>query len=262
MTPTKPTIALLDVDRLVYAVAFQVQGKDEPEANILNSAKLMLEALKREVKGLMPSIEKFQVILSDARNFRKMLDNMEKPYKGNRGPKPDACGIIRDYFRKYQKAWSSPYCEADDVCAMLHHKQHREGTYNTLLVDIDKDSLNTPGWHMSPSIKRKGFITKEAKVFFVESDDASYNFYKQLLTGDTVDNIPGVPGIGPKKADSILKGCRCANEMYAKVLDLYVEEYQELCYSEVIRVIIQRGNLLHMRRWPQDFWIPPAQHED
>ena len=40
----------------------------------------------------------------------------------------------------------------------------------------------------------------------MEQEGGHRNLRRQWLTGDTADNIPGIKGIGPKKADKILNG--------------------------------------------------------
>ena len=260
MIRTKPTTALMDLDRLTYAVAFMVEGKDEPEANILNSAKLMLEASKREITELAPTVTKFKLFLSHEKNFRKEIAQ-EHIYKGNRGEKPEAIGLIRDYF-KGRGAFTYPHMEADDLTSISHWKSHRDGSHDTLIYDIDKDLDMVPGWRVRPSLKQKGFIKREATIEFITPEEAMRSFYRQLLTGDSIDNIGGLKGVGKKVADKVIGDSTKPQELFTKVLDKYLEELNGSCYSEVMRLIFERGNLLWMKRFPGDVWIPPAQHED
>ena len=66
-------------------------------------------------------------------------------------------------------------------------------------------------------------------------------FYLQCLTGDGVDNIPGCPGIGPKKAYAILKDLE-PHEMYDAVLNTYIEKG---CDETLL---LEQGRLLWMTR--------------
>ena len=81
-----PDTALVDLDRLVYAVGFSVEGQDEPEGHILHTAKLMARALCKEVKECFPSVKTFKFFISDENNFRKHISR-ERIYKGNKGPR-------------------------------------------------------------------------------------------------------------------------------------------------------------------------------
>lgn len=255
-----PTTALMDLDRLTYAVAFIVEGKDETKANILNSAKLMLEAAKVEILELASTVTKFKLFLSHEKNFRKEIAQ-ERVYKGSRGTKPEAIGLIRDYY-KSKGAHTFPYMEADDLTSISHWKSHRDGTYDTVIYDVDKDLDMVPGWRIYPSLKQKGFIKREAEISLISSEEAVRSFYRQLLTGDTTDDIGGLRGVGKKGANCVLGDSTCPQELYVKVLDKYLEVLNGHCYSEIMQLIFERGNLLWMKRFPGDVWIPPRQMDN
>jgi len=76
----------------------------------------------------------------------------------------------------------------------------------------------------------------------------------QMLKGDQVDNIPGVPGIGPVKAAKALAGLTTEEQMYLAVKELYEQHYGEKA-AEALR---ENGQLLWMRRTPQEWWTPPS----
>jgi DNA polymerase-1 len=86
-----------------------------------------------------------------------------------------------------------PNLEADDVMGIA---QTNGKTPNTVIVSVDKDMRQIPGWHLNPH--------KEDFPVLVTEDDADYLFYMQWLTGDATDGYPGIKGIGPKTAEKIL----------------------------------------------------------
>ena len=86
-------------------------------------------------------------------------------------------------------------CEADDVIGFLATYDNGE---ERIVVSEDKDLLTIPGMHWD---------IKNQTLWEQDKDTADYLFYKQALTGDSVDNYQGCPGIGPKKAEKILNEC-------------------------------------------------------
>ena len=106
----------------------------------------------------------------------------------------------------------------------------------------DKDLNNTPG-------ERYNFIKNEH--YTITPEEASYNFYRQMLTGDTADNIPGINGIGPKKSEKLLAPWMGDKEMEEVVFNQYQKQYDNP-YEAMTEV----GRLLWMRREDNEMWEP------
>lgn len=73
-------------------------------------------------------------------------------------------------------------------------------------------------------------------------------FYYQLLIGDSVDNIPGCPGIGPKTAIKLLRDAESEGELYDVVLAQYEEKFPENALEE----LLEQAHLLWMVREVDD----------
>ena len=81
------------------------------------------------------------------------------------------------------------------------------------------------------------------------NEDWADNFYwKQILMGDSVDNIPGIEGIGPKKADKILEGKKDKEERKQAVIEAYKVAYNDEWYS----YLLANGRLIHIWRYYDD----------
>ena len=65
------------------------------------------------------------------------------------------------------------------------------------IVSIDKDFDQVEGWHYN-------FVKKQQ--YYISKTQGLLNFYMQFLTGDRIDNIIGVKGIGAVKAKKLLEG--------------------------------------------------------
>ena len=144
-------------------------------------------------------------------------------------------------------------CEADDTIGIA--ACHSVG--GCTIASIDKDLDMIPGVHYD-------FV----KDFHYEVDkhQALRNFYRQMLTGDKIDNIIGLDGIGPIRAAKIVNDTLTTEEdMFIPVLQKYIEAYRkaqkepddasvfELAWSHVV----ENGKLLWIWRTAFDVWEPP-----
>lgn len=120
-------------------------------------------------------------------------------YKGNRKDAPPlALRPLKEWSAEKYVTKTKPNLEADDVIGILAtHKSLVKGT--KIVVTIDKDLQQIPGLHIDTNDVGLG-------VFRVSPEHGRRILWRQALTGDVVDNYPGCPGIGPKRADAILDG--------------------------------------------------------
>ena len=98
-----------------------------------------------------------------------------------------------DYCKSEYNCVSYDWLEADDVMGIMSTEPSKE---STIIVSEDKDLLTIPGLHWD---------FKEEKIFKWSKDQADYQFFYQVLVGDTVDNYKGCQGIGPISAGKILR---------------------------------------------------------
>lgn len=172
----------------------------------------------------------YKIILSSIgkQTFRYDLATF-LPYKGNRTqPKPKHYDLLRDYLVTRQGALVTTVLEADDALARLQCK-------DTVICSIDKDLLMIPGKHYNFVTKKKQIITKWGHLDFSKlkgryklTGGGLLWFYAQLILGDSVDNIQGLKGKGPKFVYDHFKKYERYNLEYAlaaNVLQLYIKEY-------------------------------------
>ena len=96
---------------------------------------------------------------------------------------------LRDYAIAQYTTAQYPGLEADDVMGVMSQEDR-------IIVSDDKDLRTIPGQLYNPSRDDHIEITEE---------EADRNHLLQTLTGDTVDGYTGCPGIGPKRAQAVLK---------------------------------------------------------
>ena len=170
-------------------------------------------------------------------NFRYALAKTAG-YKANRteNVKPEHLDAI---FAHAVTRWGFEYTdgqEADDAIAI----EHARSQYKSLVISDDKDFLQLPGKHYRP---RKGNLVE------ISHFEGLKNFYRQILTGDSCDNIIGLYGIGPVKAEKILSCCRTEQELYSACVAAYAGNKER---------VIENGQLLWLRRTDGEIWQPPV----
>lgn len=231
---------------------YESHREAEPVENALHNVKSVMNDIMEELE-----LTKDEVIVyfSGESNFRNDLPTQVmydladvKGYKANRkdAPRPIHGPAIIKYIKRHYTTVISDNEEADDTMAINHYKLWKEDPDSSVIVTIDKDLLMIPGMHYN-------FVKKEHKAVTVEK--AMLTFYRQLLTGDSTDNIPGIPGIGPKTAAKILPEALDDLLMYHAVLEEYVE-YYGMEIAE--RVLLENARMLWIRRHDDELWMPPA----
>jgi hypothetical protein len=294
--------ALIDYDVIVYSCGFAAQknihevtinGEDKPRASFnykkelkewvkqndlsdcdysvhtvveADSVENTLHSVKVFLNGILEATnaQYYKGYLTGKGNFREDLATI-LPYKGNRSaPKPVHYDLIREYLVNHWDAVVVEGFEADDAMAIEQMKDYNSFALpgnkpcNTVICSIDKDLMMIPGKHYN--------WNKDEEPVWVSEKEGMYNFYKQLLTGDRVDNIPGIPGIGDKKAEKILEGCETEVEMYEACLRAYQESPDTSKTSPPGRaadVLLENAQLLWMvRALDEDgnpvMWEPPV----
>jgi len=105
--------------------------------------------------------------------------------------------------------------EADDVIATIARRFSKEpGDVNVRIISSDKDLTQVLNDRVELFDPSKGVRTP-SDVFKYEGVEPHHVLDILSLMGDTVDNIPGIPGIGPKTYANIagfLRITRCGAE--------------------------------------------------
>jgi DNA polymerase-1 len=137
--------------------------------------------------------------------FRNRLYDL---YKAQRPPPPDELIPQFALVRQATEAFGVPAIEladweADDLIAAYAHATANAGGQVTI-VSSDKDlmQLIRPGVEMLDPIKQKPIGPVEVMERFGVTPDKMVEV--QALIGDSTDNVPGVPGIGPKGAAQLI----------------------------------------------------------
>lgn len=186
--PTTIRELLIDGDIVCYRAGFVCKPGD-PEYHALSNTNNTLNKILKK----FPDAGSYTIYLQGPGNFRHDVA-VTNPYKGNRDPnfKPEHYDAIRAYLENKWGAEIISGMETDDALGI---KQCAADEGTTCIVTIDKDLDMIPGWH---------YNQLKEKLYYVSARDADTNYYRQLLVGDTTDNIKGIRGIGPVKAARLI----------------------------------------------------------
>lgn len=145
-------------------------------------------------------------------------------YKAHRPPLDPALKAQFPLVRQLVTALELPAVEAqgfeaDDLMATLAVQAHAQG-FDVVLVSGDKDlcQLIGPGVTMWDTMKEVHLGPEEVMAKLGVTPEQVVDF--QALTGDSSDNVPGVPGIGPKTAAALLRDHHDLDRLLAEVASL------------------------------------------
>ena len=185
---TEDGIVLVDADSLFFRICCVTKKQNEIRAGIKHS----INGLKKDCMS-----DNMLMAIKGEGNFRQ---DLYSKYKATRKPLDadlkKALNYAHTLMVEEHGSIMADGMEADDLVAIWAYEARAEGREYTI-AGIDKDLLQIPGTHFNYQ-KR---LFQEVGV-----DEADLKFHLQCLTGDNADNIPGIKGIGPKKADKILAG--------------------------------------------------------
>ena len=95
--------------------------------------------------------------------------------------------------------------EADDIAAYIVSKKVKMGIPEIWLMSSDKD------WDLliQPGVSRFSYVTRKETTYENWNDHYSFEstdyIHVKCLMGDSGDNVPGVPGVGPKRAQQLVE---------------------------------------------------------
>jgi 5'-3' exonuclease len=281
---------LIDADMIAHEVGHLREkiGVDEEDNTIfgeLLNDNLMCEIAQGRLMSIIMGSQSggWKAFLTSGKTFRDSIATI-LPYKGNREHAPrDKVDVIKEYLASLPNVFVVKGKEADDALAtemwtdlvdvgssISWEDEDLRQYSNTVIASRDKDLDTVPGWHYKwwlPGAKKDGVEIPEeqrkaekGEGYWVTVIQAFRNFYKQLLTGDSADNIKGLYGVGPKSAwIKQLDDIEDETEMYDHVEEKYYKFFGPH-YGR--QFLTENANLLHMQRRVDDQWMSPYERDE
>ncbi|MDO9434804.1 DNA polymerase I [Hydrogenophaga sp.] len=204
-TPAEKTLLLVDGSSYLYRAFFaggESLSTTLPDGTVLKTGAIriminMMQKLRKDVRA------DYAACVFDAKGptFR---DALYPDYKANRSPMPDdlraQIAPIHEVVRLLGwKVLDVPGVEADDVIGTLAHVASQQGI-DCIISSGDKDLSQLVNQHITvidTMNNRRRDVAGVTEEFGVPP---SLMLDYQTLVGDQVDNVPGVPKVGPKTA--------------------------------------------------------------
>lgn len=192
-------------------------------------------------------------------------------YKAQRPPMPAELAEQVPWVREYVRALNIacleyPGYEADDVIATLAHRAVKEGC-RVLIATSDKDLCQLVSPHIA--VLRSGL--QESEVLDEVAVREKFGVTPQqivdylILVGDSSDNVPGVPGIGPKTAQALLQEYGTLENIYAHIDQLKPGIREKLLAArgeiEGLRVLLTVHTEVPVKEGLEDLRVRDADEE-
>ncbi|OYW20825.1 MAG: DNA polymerase I, partial [Planctomycetales bacterium 12-60-4] len=198
-------VYLIDTFSLIFQVFHAIPGMTGPSGQPTNA----IFGISRDLVTLVRDHKPGWLIFAWESSEPGVRYEIYPEYKANRSETPEDLSPQIPRIRELVEAFGVPIVdhpgwEADDVIATLSRQAVERG-YEVRIVTSDKDARQLLGPQVHLYNLRKATVMGEAELLqdWGVRPDQVVDF--QSLVGDAVDNVPGVPLVGPKKAAQLLQ---------------------------------------------------------
>ena len=248
----------IDADILLYEIGFAAEAFQRKKADELGEAlvdsppwEIVERSIHERINNIVVETASTDPIFlfTGKGNFRNTIAVTQK-YKDREGKKPFHYTNIKLYIQSVWPSLQVDGLEADDLLGILL----TENPDRYICCSRDKDLYAIPGWHYGWEVGRQAArgpeLVDEFGYLHLSTDRkkvmgaGSKFFHYQLLHGDAVDDIPGVPRYGVVTSFEALEHARSIEELENICISIYQKHYG-INWLDRMREV---GRLLHMTR--------------
>ncbi|WP_299194835.1 DNA polymerase I [uncultured Erythrobacter sp.] len=212
MSSEKQHLYLVDGSSYIFRAYHRLPPLTDPEGTPVGAVygyTTMLWKLADDLDAAEGPTHLAVILDKDSKSFR---NDIYPEYKANRPPAPEDLRPQFPLIRDATRAFSLPCIEeqgleADDLIASYARAAQREG-WDVTIVSSDKDLMQLVGEENGAKIDMLDTM-KSARIYIPEVEE-KFGVTPDLvgdvlaLMGDSVDNIPGIYGVGPKTASKLI----------------------------------------------------------
>lgn len=223
----KETIYLIDGSAYIYRAYHAIAPLSNSKGMATHAVLGFINMVNRLVRERTPE---YLVIAFDSKGpvFRH---DIYDEYKANRPPMPEDLREQVPYIKQFVEASniSMVECqgvEADDIIASLV-KEFSDKGFKVVIVSGDKDLLQlvTEDVVMFDPMKNKELDVAEVRKKYGLGPEQLLDYFS--LVGDSSDNVPGVPGVGPKTAEKLIGTFGSLDGVYERIDEMKKSKMKE-----------------------------------
>tara|TARA_R110000744_G_scaffold377350_1_gene492271 strand:- start:1139 stop:1861 length:723 start_codon:yes stop_codon:yes gene_type:complete len=221
-------ILLIDADSLIFASCYRAKNDVNYEIypdNFYTDLKDSINKFDEQYMKIINDLEELYTIESivtfngSKGNFRKQITT---DYKANR-KKQILPPLLHPMHQYVKDNYDSKFCfgrETDDLVAQYWKRLTDEfGRDEVMIISIDKD-------YKQFACLLYNYHYKHKVILDISESEALYNFYEQMVMGDTADNVNYFKGKGKKFAEKYFVDCRTKYQYTKKMYELFKLQYR------------------------------------
>jgi len=223
-------LLIVDGHAYAYRAFYAIRSLSSPSGRPTNAIYGFIKMLAKMRATINPS---HLIVVWDG-GLSAVRQSELPDYKAQRPEMPGDLAAQLDEIGRYLEAANiATYCgagvEADDYIAFLVQASRRVGL-EAVIASADKDFMQL----VAPGVGLLNPNDKSETVWGAEQVQAKTGVGPEQivdwlsLLGDSVDNIPGVPGVGPKTATDLLRQFGSVDDLYARLAEVKSARIRQL----------------------------------
>ncbi len=252
---------LIDGYSNIFRAFYAIRGLSSSKGQPTNAVWGFLQMLRKLLRDEQPELVGVALDVSGKTVRKEQFDD----YKANRRPMPEDLKVQMPWIRKVIEAHRIPILElekyeADDVLGTLSRRAAEDG-YDVVLVSADKDLMQLVGPHVSL------FHTGRDKLYDPKLVEEDFGVPPErvidvlALKGDSVDNVPGVPGIGEKGAVALIKEYGSLEALLERAEEIKRKSYREGLQDHRDKALLSQELVTIHTDLPLEFSPDRLEHE-
>ena len=204
---------LIDGNSLMYRAYYGMAAGGAPQANSKGLYTNAIYAFARMINHVIKLSNYDNILVAFDAGKKTLRHEWMTDYKAGRAPMPDEFRMQIAYIKQFLdimriKQYEQDLYEADDIIGTMS-KIAEDNGYHVDIFSSDKDLLQLVSENTTVHLNKKGMTELEdyTPELFYERYQINYNQFIDLkaMMGDKSDNLPGIPGVGEKKAVALLQ---------------------------------------------------------